>query len=93
MRKAFRPVAVVTVALLVASGCAFPSATSVKQDPGASQQADLALARLKIAPGNPGPNGEPGSKPSGAGEDTRLRQQGQTPRWRLMRWDRRASVA
>jgi len=44
MRNVFRPLAVVTVALLAASGCAFPTATSVKQDPGVSQQADQALA-------------------------------------------------
>ena len=58
MRKVLRPLVVVTVVLLAASGCTFPSATSVKQDPGVSQQADEALARLEIAPGNPGPNGE-----------------------------------
>jgi hypothetical protein len=32
-----------------------------------------------------GPNGEPGSNPVGAGAVTCLRQQGQTPLWRLMR--------
>jgi hypothetical protein len=32
-----------------------------------------------------GSKGEPASKPSGAGAATRLWQQGQTPRWRLMR--------
>jgi ribose transport system substrate-binding protein len=58
MRKVLRPLVVVTVVLLAASGCTFPSATSVKQDPGVSQQADQALARLESAPGNPGPNGE-----------------------------------
>ena len=38
-----------------------------------------------ISAHRPGPNGEPGSKPSGAGAATRFWQQGQTPRWRLMR--------
>jgi hypothetical protein len=38
-----------------------------------------------ISAHSPGPNGEPGSNPFGAGAVTCLRQQGQTPRWRLMR--------
>ena len=38
-----------------------------------------------ISAHSPGPNGEPGSNPFGGGAVTCLRQQGQTPRWRLMR--------
>ena len=43
------------------------------------------MCRWMISAAIPGPNGEPGSNPSGAAAETALRQQGQTPRWRLMR--------
>lgn len=39
--------------------------------------------RWMISAHNPGPNGEPGANSSGPRTATRLRQQGQTPRWRF----------
>jgi len=39
------------------------------------------MCRWMTSDAMPGPNGEPGSNPSGAGAATGLRQQGQTPRW------------
>jgi len=58
MKKVFRSITAATAILLVASSCTYPTATSIKQDPGLSQKADLALAKLRTEPGNPGPNGE-----------------------------------
>jgi ribose transport system substrate-binding protein len=58
MKKVFRSITVVTAMLLAVSSCAFPAANPTSQDPGVSQQADEALAKLKTAPGSPGPNGE-----------------------------------
>jgi ribose transport system substrate-binding protein len=51
-------VAAAAVALAAASSCSFPAARSTTLDPGASQKADQALAKLKTEPGSPGPNGE-----------------------------------
>jgi len=51
----------------------------------AGGMAEEGTCRWMMSADRPGPNGEPGSKPSGAGAATRVWQQGQTPRWRLMR--------
>jgi ribose transport system substrate-binding protein len=58
MKKVFRSVAVVAATLLAAIGCTFPAATATNPDPGTSEKADLALAKLETEPGSPGPNGE-----------------------------------
>jgi len=61
-----------------------PNTSAISRD-NRSKLIAWVMCKWMISAAMEEPNGEPGSSPSGGRADMALRQQGQTPRWRLMR--------